>query len=189
MLFSIFLKPNPLCDGRVRTRSFPMVRAQCPTALRKFGFCGLLATLYAARQPIPSSKGGFDAYLKEVKRILSLGKGKWGDGTIKRRGAISLYQTQDLLRHYDTCDFETTRFLEPPQAPTLRQWLKKAPARSSYIVHTKTHAVFVEIGAVKSKWRIYDQGGVYTKSGDFLDKKGGYGRQKLAAIVAIKYRD
>lgn len=166
-----------------------MVRQQCPVSLRKYGFCGLLATIYAARQPMPSSKEKLDVFLKEVKRILSLGKGKWGDGTVKRKGAISLYQTLDLLRHYDTCDFTTTRFIEPSAAPTFRQWIKTAPAKSSHIIHTKTHAMFIEIGAVKSKWRIYDQGGVHTKSSSFLEKKGGYGRKKLAAVIKILYRD
>lgn len=165
-----------------------MVRAQCPTPIRKFGFCGLLATLYAAKQPIPSSGAKFDAYLKEVKRILSLGKGKWGKDTQKRKGAISLPQTLELLSHYNTCAFEAARFTDTAGAPTLRQWLKTAQARSAYIVHTKTHAMFVEIGAVKSKWRLYDQGGAHTKDSGFLEKKGGYGRQKLRAVVTITYK-
>jgi len=49
--------------------------------------------------------------------------------------------------------------------------------------------MLVEIGSVKSKWRLYDQGGVHVKSGDFLDKKGKYGRQKLSAVMNIVYRD
>ena len=166
-----------------------MVRPQCPTAIRKYGFCGLLATLYAARQPIPSSKAKFEACLKDVKRILSISKGKWREGTEKRKGAISLSQTLELLSHYNTCEYEVTRLKEAADAPTLRQWMKTAPARSCFIVHTKTHAMFVEINAVKSKYRIYDQGGAHVKGDGFLDKTGGYGRQKLRAVIKIAYRD
>ena len=165
-----------------------MVRAQCPTSIRKFGFCGLLATLYAAKQPIPSSTAKFDAYLKEVKRILSLGKGKWGKDTRKSKGAISLPQTLELFAHYNTCAFEAARFKDAAAAPTLRQWLNAAPARSSYIVNTQKHAMFVEIGAVKAKWRLYDQGGAHTKESGFLERKGGYGRKKLVAVVTITYK-
>jgi hypothetical protein len=162
-----------------------MVRAQCPGSISKFGFCGLLATLYAAKQPIPSSAKKFDAYLLEVKRILSLGRGKWGKDTQKSKGAISLPQTLELLAHYNTCAFEVARFTDG--APTLRQWLRTAPARAAYIVHTKRHAMFVEIGAVKAKWRLYDQGGAHTKQSGFLEKKGGYGRKTLVAVITITY--
>jgi len=47
----------------------------------------------------------------------------------------------------------------------------------------------VEINAVKSKYRIYDQGGAHVKGDGFLDKTGGYGRQKLRAVIKIVYRD
>ena len=164
-----------------------MVCAQCPSSISKFGFCGLLATLHAAKQPIPSSAKKFDAFLLEVKRILSLGRGKWGKDTRKSKGAISLSQTLELLAHYNTCAFEVARFGDGAGAPTLRQWLRTTPARAAYIVHTKKHAMFVEIGAVRAKWRLYDQGGAHTKQSGFLEKKGGYGRSKLVAVVTITY--
>jgi len=167
-----------------------MVRQQCPPSLRKYGFCGTLAMIYAARLPVPSSQDKLKAFLQEVKGILAMDKGKWDNNTPKHTGGISLPDTLKLLRHYNTCEFEVTKYPGCAGAPTMKKWLKTAGARSSYIVHTKTHAVFVEIGAVKSKWRIYDQGGVYTKtSGMFLEKKGGYGNRKVLAVVNITYRD
>jgi len=167
-----------------------MVRQQCPPSLRKYGFCGTLAMIYAARLPIPSSQDKLKAFLQEIKGILAMGKGKWDKTAPKTTGAISLEHTLQLLQHYNTCDFETTKYSGCAGEPTMKKWLKTAGAKSSYIVHTTTHAVFVEIGAVKSKWRIYDQGGVYTKtSGMFLEKKGGYGNRKIRAVVKITYRD
>ena len=167
-----------------------MVCQQCPPSLRKYGFCGTLAMIYAARLPIPSSQDKLKAFLQEIKGILEMGKGKWGRSDLKHTGGISLLDTLQLLQHYNTCDLEVTKYSRCAGEQTMKKWLKTADAKSSYIVHTKKHAVFVEIGAVKSKWRIYDQGGVYTKtSGMFLEKKGGYGNRKVLAVVNITYRD
>ena len=83
-----------------------------------------------------------------------MGKGKWDKSAPKTTGAISLEHTLQLLQHYNTSDFETTKYSGCAGEQTMKKWLKTAGAKSSYIVHTTTHAVFVEIGAVKSKWRI-----------------------------------
>jgi len=167
-----------------------MVRQQCPPSLRKYGFCGTLAMIYAARLPIPSSQDKLKAFLQEIKGILQMDKGKWDRCAPKSTGAISLQDTLRLLEHYNACDFEVAKYSGNAGEPTMKKWLKTASIRSSYIVHTTTHAVFVEIGAVKSKWRIYDQGGVYTKtSGMFLEKKGGYGNRKIKTVIKITYRD
>ena len=40
-----------------------MVRAQCPASLRKYGFCGIFATVYAAKLPMPSSVAKLEALL------------------------------------------------------------------------------------------------------------------------------
>jgi hypothetical protein len=160
-----------------------MVRAQCPVSLRKYGFCGLLATVYAARLPMPTSVASLQALLQEVKQILSLGKGKWQHTSPKHTGGISMPDTLTLLKHYKTCDYHATCH---EAGPTLRKWLKGVEAKTCYIVHLKTHALFVEVGSVKSKWRAYDQGGVYTK-----DKTGAmerrYGGNKVRGVVKIMY--
>ena len=76
------------------------------------------------------------------------------------------------------------------EAPSFRKWMKSVGAKTCYIVHLKTHALFVEVGAVKSKWRIYDQSGVQTKQdSNFLERIGGYGRQSVVAVIEITYTD
>jgi len=162
----------------------PMVRAKCPAALRKYGFCGLLATVYAARLPMPSNLAGFRALLAEVKQVLSLGKDKWGKTLPKHTGAISLPQTVALMTHYRACEFHVTHHA---QGPTLRKWLKDVLPRTCYIVHLRKHAIFVEVGAVRSKWRVYDQGGAYTKCDcAYLDKK--YGGSKVREVIVVTYQ-
>jgi len=164
-----------------------MVRQQCPKSLSKYGFCGILALIYAAKLPMPSSIEKLEDLFKQIKGILSMGKGKWKSANPKNKGAITLPQTMKLLQHYNACQFKLT-CLETSASPTLKQWIHSAEVRSSYIVHLGRHALFVEIGAVKSKWRVYDQGGVYTKqNASFLEKKGGYGKKKIKAVIKIIY--
>jgi len=63
-------------------------------------------------------------------------------------------------------------------------------ARTCYIVHLEKHALFVEVGAARGKWRIYDQSGVHTKQdAAWLERVGGYGRQQVKAIVQITYAE
>jgi len=162
-----------------------MVRQQCPPSLRKYGFCGTLTMIYAALLPITSSQDKLKAFLQQIKGILEMGKRKWGRSAPKDTRGISLLDTLQLLQHYNTCDFEVTKYSRCAGEQTMKKWLKTAGAKSSYIVHTTTHAVFIEIGAVKSKWRIYNQGGVYTKtSGMFLKKKGTYTRTGSPAAAS-----
>jgi len=160
-----------------------MVRQQCPVSLQKYGFCGLLATVYAARLPMPSSVNNLTNLLEEVKTILSLGKGKWGKTKPKHTGSISLASTLTLLDHYKACEYEVARL---EAKPSLTKWLKSVETNTCYIVHLAKHAYFVEVGSVKSKWRVYDQGGVYTKN-----KSGAmerlYGRKKVKTVIKIIY--
>jgi len=165
-----------------------MVRAQCPASLRKFGFCGILATIYAARLPMPSSVPKLKELLNDMKKILFLSKGKWSRSKPKHTGAISIIDTICLLHHYKTCQYKILRCRDDTGAPTLRSWIKKVQVNTCYIVHLRTHALFIEVGAVKSKWRIYDQSGVHTKKDiSFLERIGGYGRQSVVAVVEITY--
>jgi len=161
-----------------------MVRAQCPASLRKFGFCGVLAVVYAARLPMPSSVAKMQTLLEDMKRVLCMKKGKWKSSQPKRTGNITLSDTLCLLRHYNVGPFE----VDVPEgtAPTLSKWLKSVSANTCYIVHVKKHALFVEVGAVRSKWRVYDQSGVRTKAHmAVLDRVGGYGRRNVVAVVKM----
>ena len=172
-------KPSP---------SLSMVRRQCLASLRKFGFCGVLATVYAAKLPMPSSIPKLKTLLCEIKGVLCHDKGKWSRAQPKNTGGISISHTLCLLHHYKACKYEVLRRRDDAGAPTLRAWIKTVRAHTCYIVHLKTHALFVEVGAVRSKWRIYNQSGVHTKQHTaFLKHVGGYGRQLVVAIVQITY--
>ena len=163
-----------------------MVRAQCPSSLRKFGFCGVLAVVYAARLPMPSSVPNMQALLDEMKDILCLTKGKWKSSQPRRTGNITLSDTVCLLRHYHACDYA----VQVPEgaAQTLSKWLKSVQKNTCYIVHVRKHALFVEVGAVKSKWRIYDQSGARSKENmAALDRVGGFGRRHVVAVITITH--
>jgi len=183
--------------GQIQARSLEqhqpvsgMVRAQCPASLRKYGFCGILATVYAAKLPVPSSIAKLEALLAEIKGVLCMKKSLWSRSKPKKTGAISISDTLCLLAHYKACDYEVLRRKTDPGAPTLRAWMKTVRPRTCYIVHVKSHALFVEVGAVRSKWRIYDQSGVHTKEHPaFLERVGGYGRKLVVAVVQITYAD
>jgi len=161
-----------------------MVRAQCLASLRKFGFCSVLAVVYAARLPMPSSVAKMQTLLEDMKQVLRMKKGKWKSSQPKRTGNITLTDTLDLLRHYKVSSFD----VDVPEgaAPSLTKWLKSVSANTCYIVHVKKHALFVEVGAVRSKWRLYDQGGVRTKAHlAALDRVGGYGRKNVVAAIKM----
>jgi len=167
-----------------------MVRAQCPASLRKYGFCGILAIIYAAKLPMPSSVAKLKELLNEMKEVLCHPKGKWSKSQPKHTGEISITDTICLLHHYKTCEYRIARSRDDEGAPAFRKWIKSVSANTCYIVHLKTHGLFVEVGAVKSKWRIYDQSGVHTKQHTaFLERVGGYGRQSVVAVIEIKYTD
>jgi len=161
-----------------------MVRAQCPAALRKFGFCGILTVVYAARLPMPTSVAKMLTLFDEMKKVLCMKKGKWKSSQPKRTGNICLSDTVCLLRHYNACEYA----VDIPQGPaqTLGKWLKTVDKNTCYIVHVKKHALFVEVGAVKSKWRMYDQTGVRSKEDmPSLDRVGGHGRRHVVAVIKI----
>ena len=163
---------------------------QCPASLRKFGFCGVLATIYAAKLPMPTSIEKLQTLLQEMKKVLAKPTGKWRRATPKNTGAISFTDTVRLLEHYQGCQHEPLITRDVGAGPTLKKWMKSVTANTCYIVHLPKHALFVEVGAVKSKWRVYDQGGVHTKANtSFMDKKGGYGRQKIRGLIRITYKD
>jgi len=170
--------------GRHVDKVAGMVRAQCPASLRKFGFCCILATVYAAKLRMPSSMPKLKALLGKVKRVLQHNKGKWTRAQPKNTGTISITDMLCLLHHYKACEYTVLRRRHDSNAPTLRAWIKMVRAHTCYIVHLKTHALFVEVGAVRRKWRIYNQSWVHTKQDTaFLERVSGYGLQTVQAVV------
>ena len=177
-------------ERRHAPSSRPMVRPQCTASLRKYGFCGILAVIYAAKLPMPSSIAKLMELLNEMKKVLCHPKGKWSKSKPKYTGAISITDTIFLLHHYKTCEYRIVRSRDDEGAPAFRKWIKSVSANTCYIVHLKSHALFVEVGSIKSKWRIYDQSGVHTKQDTaWLDRIGGYGRQSVVAVIEIKYTE
>ena len=167
-----------------------MVRPQCTASLRKYGFCGILAIIYAAKLPMPSSVAKLKELLNEMKEVLCHPKGKWSKSQPKYTSAISITNTIFLLHHFKTCEYLIVRSHDDEGALAFRKWIKLVSANTCYIVHLKSHALFVEVGLVKSKWRIYDQSGVHTKQHTaFLERIGRYGRQSVVAVIEIKYTD
>mmetsp|Transcript_14402 Transcript_14402/g.20987 ORF Transcript_14402/g.20987 Transcript_14402/m.20987 type:complete len:120 (-) Transcript_14402:81-440(-) len=92
-----------------------------------------------------TSQGESGLVPKGGKRNSFDGQGQVGV-TVKRKAAISLYQILDLLRHYNTCKFVTTRILD--LRSTLQQWLKAA---QSHVAHQDARRVHRDW----DKWRIY----------------------------------
>jgi hypothetical protein len=161
--------------------------AKCPKALSKYGFCGLLAVIYAAKLEMPANLTQLQAFFGEVKRICAMDSSKWRNALPKKQGGISFAHTVCLLQHYKGCEFEEVH--TPVDAPktNLSTWLKRSVlANSCYIVHVGKHAFFVDVGKSKGKWRIYDQRGPRSKKDlKTMSTKGGYGRKLVTRVLKI----
>jgi len=162
--------------------------AKCPKSLEKYGFCGLLAVIYAAKLAMPANLMQLQAFFAEVKGICSIDTRKWRNVLPKKQGGISFAHTLCLLRHYNSCGFEEVAASKGDSKTNLLVWLKKKTTpKSSYIVHVGKHAFFVNVGKSKSQWKIYDQAGVRSKKDmDILKKKGGYGRKMIKRVIKIE---
>jgi len=161
---------------------------KCPTSLKKFGFFGLLAVIYATKMTMPANIAQLRALFEEVKRICGMHPGNSQQALTPRQGRISFRHTLCLLQHYDTCDFHEVR---PSGKITTRitfsTWLRTQIApRTCYIVHIHRHAFFVHVTSNKRKWTIFDQNGSRNKS-DLAElmKKGGYGRRLVNGVIQI----
>jgi len=142
-----------------------MTRQKCPDSLRKYGFCAILAIIYAANLQMPQSQADLNILLIMVKEALQLSASTWTAKLAKKQGGLSYDNILKLLRHYH-CAFEiiTPIVSESGRAPTLNKWLKSLPANSSYIVVVKKHALFVETKKSKRNWRVFDQSSIKDKT-------------------------
>jgi len=160
---------------------------KCPKSLQKFGFCGLLAVIYAAKLDMPANQAQLRVLFNKVKRICAMQPGKWKNAVPKRQGGISFEHTMCLLKHYNTCNFHEVR---PPTVGkiTLATWLRTQTApRTSYIVHVGTHAFYVHVASSIRKWTLYDQRGPQNRSDlAVLTKKGGHGRKLVRRVLQIE---
>jgi len=170
-----------------------MLLKVCPPPLRKYGFCGVLALLYACKLPVPSSELAFNATLDDIAAILGDYKRKqWARmqqrGVHKKRGSITLPETLVVLSHHGA---RCSHRVQPAGARKARQSIKRwlatsAAANTSYIVHTNKHAVFVDVGRSKRGWRLYDQQGRRTREDlPALMKKGGILSKKVVNVIEI----
>jgi len=161
--------------------------AKCPKALSKYGFCGLLAVIYAAKLDMPANLTQLQVFFGEVKRICAMHSSKWRNAVPKKQGGISFEHTLCLLRHYKGCDFEEVHTPVDARKTNLSMWLRRSLlADSCYIVHVGKHAFFVNVGRSKGRWKIYDQRGARSKKDlKVMSKKGGYGRKLVTRVIKI----
>ena len=160
---------------------------KCPKAFEKYGFCGILAVIYAAKLDMPANLTQLYTLFAEVKHICSIDKNRWCNVGPKKQGGISFTHTLCLLNHYNSCKFEEVQTKEGLSKTNLLVWLrKKTTPKTCYIVHVGKHALFVKIGKNKSTWKIYDQAGVRSKKDiNVLKKTGGYGRKMVKHVIKI----
>jgi len=164
-----------------------MVRQKCTVSLKKFGFCGILAIVYALDLPVPKNRKDLMEIFRSIKAILGMSSATWCSAMPKKQGALSYESMVQILKHYK-CNFEVMKLdvNKNNKTVTLNKWLKGVDANSCYIVVVKKHAVFVETPRIKSKWRLYDQGGVQTKKDmGRLTMKKGYGARHVQHVIKI----
>lgn len=169
----------------------------CPQALKKFGFCGILALLYACRLPIPTNQDKFRAMLESMAAIIGGEKmRRWKkhktSGKNKFLGGVTTSETLKVLEHYkDKCSYSLEKLDCAGKRTNVRQWLAKiAEVNTKYIVHTTAHAFFVHVGRKRGAWQLYDQGGRQTKKDKVsLARKGGVFMQKVLTVIAVEFID
>jgi len=137
----------------------------CPRTVRKYGWCGILAIVYACGLAMPSTERAFDELLDYIQSIIGKPKPCWRRSSNaarnRNRGGICLTETLDVLDFYSTrCTYTLDRTKERGVDTNIRRWLLTAVS-GKFIIHTARHAVFVCIPIITSQWKIYDQTGVH----------------------------
>ena len=169
-----------------------MRRIQCPKVLRKYGFCGLLALIYALGLAMPTSEAAFDALLDDMQKIIGgRPKKKWQRNSTpashKHRGGITCSETRRVLAHYSArCKYDELSVKASGVTMNFSAWLKTVKANTTYIVHTGKHAVFVDVPRVRARLRVYDQGGARS-AGDMarLKRAGGLTLKKVHSVFTV----
>lgn len=168
-------------------RAARMAYHVCPPTVRKYGWCGVLALVYACGLVLPRTETAFDELLASMERIIGRRKPLWQRSANRKRnsgrGGISLSETRLVLEHYSSrCKYT----VEYCGRTTVGTWLKSRPATGTYIVHTGRHAIFMHVPVVRGRWRIYDQEGVKQKKDlAHMKGRGGLLRQRVRAVVTV----
>lgn len=167
-----------------------MRRRQCPKVLRKYGFCGVLALVYALNLKMPCTEAGFDALLGQMQEIIGgRPKKKWQRGNIpKNRGGITSSETRLVLDHYSVrCKYDELPVKASGISMTVNAWLKTVRKNTTYIVHLGKHAVFVDVPSVRKRLRIYDQRGAQNPTLDLkrLMCRGGLMLKKVHSVFTV----
>lgn len=176
-----------------------MRRKKCPTVLRKYGWCGILALVYAIGLHMPTTEQSFDQLLDNFQTILGQRKAKWRRNKDarrnKRRGGISSSETRCVLQHHNaSCDHTFIPVKDVGIKMNVNQWLKgtstpgleEIQVNTQYIVHTGKHAIFVDVLAKRGRWCLYDQGGPKTKAdASRMKQRGGVLLQKLHSVFVV----
>jgi len=167
------------------------MRRKCPPALKKYGWCGVLALLYATNLPMPTTELQFAKCLASLKKILGAKMPRWAQSRLaKTRGGITTTQTATVLSHYHMCcGYSLDRVKERGVRINVNNWLKRVAGknpRTMYIVHTARHSVFVDVPRCASKWVMYDQAGPQKRAHmPLINAKGKVGRQRVCSVFTI----
>lgn len=136
---------------------------KCPKTVKKYGWCGVLALCYALKMKIPGTEKKFSETLENFEKIIGTQK-KWKAQSNKNknthRGAITYKQTEKILNDKKPNGFELEIF---DKKCSVKNWLKKVKTSTRYIVHSATHAMYLEIPKSKGGWQMWDQSGKKTK--------------------------
>jgi len=172
---------------RLRTTPSTTHLKKCPPCLQEFGWCGILAVVYAANLPMPRSQKQLALFFENVKVALNICSDVWISNEKGQRGSIDFDQIVKLLKYYQ-CDCKVVRFKRRGIFVSLRNWVqhkKKNELASSYIVNVTGHAVFVRFLKGTDVWEIYDQNGVCHKNSGLHMQNACSIRNKILYIVKI----
>ena len=172
---------------RLCARSSITYLKKCPPCLQEFGWCGILAVVYAAELPMPRSQKQLVLFFENVKVALNISSDVWISSEKEERGCINFDQIVKLLKYYQ-CDCKVVRFKRRGIFVSLRNWIqhkKKTELASSYIVNVTGHAVFVRFLKGMEMWEIYDQNGVCHQDSGFQLQTACSIRNKILYIVKI----
>jgi len=138
---------------------------------------------------MPRTEKCFDGLLTRLEHILGKSKPSWRPNKCKKRhlnrGGIGLTDTVSVLEHF-RCEHTVERVKCIGVKMNVKAWLKKVPANSKFIVHTGRHAFFIDVPAVRGRWKLYDQSGKTCKQDTKNMKgRGGLMLQKVHAVFTI----
>jgi len=160
---------------------------KCPQCLKQYGFCGILAIIYAARLVMPKSQKQLLILFETIKNILAMPINKWSLSRKENQGAIHSDHILTVLK-YLKCKHKVIRFKCSGKSFCLRKWIKKKQINgknSCYIVNVTGHHVFVHFHMDCEKWQIYDQNGVCDKYASRKQQKSFCLGNKIICIIKI----